>query len=71
MMNCPLKTWRKNNGISQLKLSELLDVHVATIRAWEHARKFPRPKQMMSIKKITNYPLIYAGWFLWYESEKQ
>ena len=71
MKHCPLKIWRAQNNISQMKLSEMLDIHVDTIRLWEKAKFFPRAKQMIEIQRITQEPLLYAIWFLWWCKEKE
>jgi len=47
-----LKAYRKEKKINQEELAKKLDIHVASIRAYEQGRSFPRESQMESIAKL-------------------
>lgn len=47
-----LRKYRFNNGISQKKLADELNVHVMTIMRWERETHFPTPIER---KKIEDY----------------
>ena len=47
-----LKKLRKNLGISQDKLAELLNVGVASIRRWESGSTTPLPNHLEKINQL-------------------
>jgi len=64
-----LRFWRKKRGISQLKLSEMVNITPNYLNAVENGKNFPSPEVIQSISdnlKVMPYQL-----FLEYPSEEK
>ena len=47
-----LRFWRKKKGVSQLKLSEMIDISPNYLNAVENGKNFPSPEVVQSISDI-------------------
>jgi len=63
-----LRFWRKKRGISQLKLSEMVNISPNYLNAVENGKNFPSPEVIQHISDILD--LMPYQFFLEYPSEE-
>jgi len=51
--NHPIASWRRDKGVTQSALADLLGVEAMTVSRWETGAALPRPKLWAKIKAET------------------
>jgi transcriptional regulator with XRE-family HTH domain len=62
-----LRFWRKKRGISQLKLSEMVNISPSYLNAVENGKNFPSPEVIQNISD--NLEILPYQLFLEYQAE--
>lgn len=58
MTNGTLRTWRKANKVSQVKLAEMLGIKQETVSKWELGKTKIPVKRVPQLSEITGIPRV-------------